>query len=90
MGNLYDLSEEQRRREAAASRYGRLRVTVTFTSNGRADWRIMAKQFSDSWREQHTIAQGSERVGHYPADLDEAAAILGSIVERWRWGGPTG
>lgn len=76
----------------AQSLYGQIRLTVTFARSGlregsgyRADYRALAKRYSDDWRELNVFAQGTEKLTEYPADFHAALSVFEAVARGLRW-----
>lgn len=78
----------QQREEAAQSRYGQIRLTVTFERGGRLSYRMMAKRPQDGWKELNVVAQGVYMGPGYPPTFDDALAYFTEVAMDIS-GGPT-
>lgn len=72
-------------RRQAQSRYGQVRLTVTFEPSGRLSYRAMAKRPEDDWKELHCFAQGSHHLDEYPPTFDDALEMFGELAGLLRW-----
>lgn len=76
-------AEQMTRR--AQSRYGQIRLTVTFTPTGRAYFRAMAKRPQDDWKEMHVFDTGYDDFAEYPPDFAAALMHFAAVAENLRW-----
>lgn len=85
---IYRLSQQRaaaRSQRIAQSLYGQIRLTVTYSPTGRADYRALAKRPTADWTERDVFAMGHEQFGTYPPDFHSALEYFELVAARLRW-----